>query len=896
MTLPVESDSVSVSQTVHDQRYLLKVASLYALFSTLWIFVSDELLALVVHDPITASRISILKGWLFIGITTTLLYHLINRFLRTAQAQDAELRNIVETLRRAEKDLRTLIDGLPIAVATSTLEVNGRITFINEHSIRTFGYTLEDIPTVADWAVRAYPDPAYRTEVFTLWDAAVARAIAAQGRVETMEFRVTCKDGQVRDTLFNAVVLENQLLVTLLDMTERRQAEQRLAEQARELDAARRELERTAFDLTENIPVGTYTMVLPPGGAMASFSFLSKRFLELTGLEREAAQRDPLTAFACVHPDDYDAWVRLNAEVFASKQPFFGQTRIIVNGEIRWITAESIPRDLPDGATVWEGVLSDVTDRVRMEDNLRQSEARFRELFAHVPVAYQSLDEAGRFLDVNDELCALLGYEREALQGRRFGDFFSPETADQFPVRFERFKCHGATSAELSLVRRDGTPLTVLLEGRIQHGVDGRFLRTHCTLHNITERKDHERQLEQARDAAEAATRAKSQFLANMSHEIRTPMNGIIGMAQLALRTALDEQQRNYVQKIATSATALLGILNDILDFSKIEANHLPIEQAEFDLRQVIDQVIHLVEIMAQDKCLTLSVDVAPDLGRCFVGDSLRLTQVLTNLLGNAVKFTAAGTVSLSVQQPAAGRLRFAVRDTGIGMTDAQRQRLFQPFAQADSSTTRQFGGTGLGLAISQRLVELMGGTIEVTSAPGQGSCFSFEIAAPGCVAPDVALVADKAGSVAPEDGGGPTRLTELAGRHLLLVEDHAINREIVLGLLAGSGLVIEVAENGQQAVARCQQRSFDLILMDIQMPVMDGLEASRRIRDVDPEVPIIALTANAFPEDIANTRAAGMNAHLSKPISLDQLQAVLRQYLPPRLERRVDELADRGD
>ena len=359
-------------------------------------------------------------------------------------------------------------------------------------------------------------------------------------------------------------------------------------------------------------------------------------------------------------------------------------------------------------------------------------------------------------------------------------------------------------------------------------------------------------------------------------------------MAQLAQRTDLDGQQRNYVQKIVTSATALLGILNDILDFSKIEANQLHIEQAGFELRPLIDQVIHLVEIAAQDKHLTLSVDVAPDLGSFFVGDSLRLTQVLTNLLGNAVKFTPAGTVSLSVQQPAAGRLRFAVHDTGIGMTAELRQRLFQPFAQADSSTTRQFGGTGLGLAISQRLVDLMGGTIEVTSAPGQGSCFSFEIAAPGCVAPDVALVADKAGSVAPEDGGDPTPLTELAGRHLLLVEDNAINREIVLGLLAGSGLVIEVAENGQQAVDQCQQRSFDLILMDIQMPVMDGLEASRRIRARDPQVPIIALTANAFPEDIDNTRAVGMNAHLSKPISLDQLQAVLRQYLTPGPERRA--------
>lgn len=271
------------------------------------------------------------------------------------------------------RELRELVERLPVAAALGAFDDAESIVLVNEPFVRTFGYTLADVPTVGDWADRAYPDAAYRHETFGDWNAAVARARAETGRVEAMEFRVTCRDGIQRDVVISAAVTGDFLLVTLIDVSERRRAEAQL----------RAALERTAYELTENIPVGTYTMVQPPDGGIGRFEFVSERFLEICGLDAEAVRSDPFKAFACVHPEDYDEWVRKNAEVFAAKLPFSGECRVVVAGQVRWITAESVPRGLPDGSTVWEGVLIDVTRQKEAETALaaaRDKERRREEL------------------------------------------------------------------------------------------------------------------------------------------------------------------------------------------------------------------------------------------------------------------------------------------------------------------------------------------------------------------------------------------------------------------------------------------------------------------------------------------------------------------------------------
>lgn len=479
-------------------------------------------------------------------------------------------------------------------------------------------------------------------------------------------------------------------------------------------------------------------------------------------------------------------------------------------------------------------------------------------------------------------------------------------------------------STEIDLVLPDNKICTV--DMRVNHIQWLTGPASLVSLRDTTVRKRAEEALAAARDAAEAATRTKSAFLANMSHEIRTPMNAIVGFGQLLRQTELNSRQQDYLHKIEASSRTLLEIINDILDLSKIEASRLELEDVNFSLHEVLDRVADLITELSRRKGLELIFTLASELPDSLRGDPLRLQQILVNLLSNAVKFSEQGQIILSialsvhVQENRVG-LCFSVSDPGIGLSPEQISRLFQPFSQSDSSTTRRYGGTGLGLSICKNLVELMGGTITGDGEPGHGCTFTFT-AFFGCGAsPAVSLPAesyddadtrvlpassffgkqilhdalhrchlDTLGDGVAHLNGKPSiaaALQAIRGSRVLLVEDHPINQQLAREILERAGLVVKIAANGMEAVTVLNSEQFDMVFMDIQMPVMDGYEATRIIRDrwSEETLPIIAMTAHVMAEEREKCIAAGMNDHLGKPIDIGELHRRLVSWIKPRLQ-----------
>jgi len=517
----------------------------------------------------------------------------------------------------------------------------------------------------------------------------------------------------------------------------------------------------------------------------------------------------------------------------------------------------------------------------------------------------------------NRAFLEMTGYAMEEVIGRNARFLQGPDTDPDTTAEIRAAIAQGrATSVEILNRRKDGTPFWNALSLRPIFGADGtlRWIAGSCSDVSRSHRSEQElrdaqdqltklaaetfalaedldrarEEADEARIVAENASRAKSRFLAMMSHELRTPMTAVIGMGDLLMGTDLSERQKSFVTTLRSSAGTLLSILNDVLDFSKIEAGQLTLETIDFSLPRLVDDVVQLFLVRAAAKGLTLSASVADDTPRHVRGDPTRLRQLLFNLVSNAIKFTERGGVEIVVWSPDPPRptdandtgrpftLRVEVEDTGIGMTEEQRARLFGAFVQADVSTSRKYGGTGLGLAICKRLVEAMGGEIAVSSSPGRGSIFRFSIE---ILPAEAAPVAELAGRPAPapaQPEGPPT--TPVALR-LLLAEDNDVNRMLITAMLTRIGHSVDAVADGRAAVEAVEAVEYDLVLLDMEMPVLDGRSATRAIRRMAGPVarlPIVGLSADALPEHRDGHLAAGLDAYLTKPVDWDHLNAVI--------------------
>jgi len=476
------------------------------------------------------------------------------------------------------------------------------------------------------------------------------------------------------------------------------------------------------------------------------------------------------------------------------------------------------------------------------------------------------------FEEANSKASQMLGYSRDEFLKMYPADLTAPEEFADLPQWFEVLQKSGAAVFESVHIAKSGVRIPVEISARLFED-EGRTL-VLATVRDITERKKAQEEL-LARQAAEASSRAKSEFLAGMSHEIRTPMTGIIGMSELTLRSGIDGEPRRMVEIVHRSAMDLLGILNDILDLSKVEEGKMEILSDPFPPRLLLEDVRNLMEGRCRQKGIALELEIATDLPESILGDSGRLRQVLLNLVGNSVKFTESGSIRLSTRLREEGktkRIRFEVRDTGVGMSPETLRQIFAPFQQGNTSIAKRFGGTGLGLSISRRLVRLMEGEIEVESQKGQGSRFAFELPL---------RVGTESGSR--HDSSIFTH-PPLSGR-VMVVDDNEVNRMVCLGMLDFLGIECVCVESAAKALEQLSQERFDLIFMDVQMPDMDGLEATRRIRRprsivLDPSIPVIALTAGILSEEIERCLEAGMDGTLSKPILPEALEEMLGRYL----------------
>ncbi len=759
----------------------------------------------------------------------------------------SEQKRTEKALRENHEKFRTFFMTTPVLTTVSTVK-EGRFLDVNRAFETVTGFTREEAIGKTSYELNIWRRCEDRDRFGEL--------LLNNTPLREEEAEITTKFGEKRTVLISAETIElageKCIIASAKDITSRKQSEERL-----------RALVSASSDVL-------YRMS-PDWNEMRQLS--SESFLAQT------TEPHPTWLQEYILPEDQAYVAAIIKKVIRTKSVFELEHRARrADGSLGWAHSRSVPILDAEGDIIeWIGAASDITERKRAEEALRRSEEKFRAVFEQAAVGIGRVGfEDARWIDVNDSFCRMLGYSPEEMLATPWPEITHPDDLDLDLVPFHRMAAGelDTYSVEKRFIHKLGRHVWARLTLSLVRDSQGRPDYEVAVIENITERKHAEETLKEAKAAAEEASQAKSEFLANMSHEIRTPMTVFMAAVEHLLQTDRNPERRHLLGMADQSAKRLRSLIDDILDISRIEARKVEIEEAQFDLRDCIREAVEMFALPAREKGLQLEMEIEEEVPRTVVGDPDRLGQVLINLIGNAVKFTHKGVIRVCVQ-PRGGFVEFAVADTGIGIPEDKLDLLFQSFSQIDASFTRQYGGTGLGLAISKELVELMGGEISVQSHKREGSVFTFSLPLKSveqfCPAPAAAP---------PEAPAEPQ-----PDARILLAEDDSMIREMITIMLSQKGLQIDTAETGGEALDKWASGNFDLILMDLQMPEMNGLEATRNIREKEAgrekRTCIIGLTAHARREITDECLQAGMDQVLTKPVQIKDLYSAIDGCLP---------------